>query len=114
MESVVQKQNKINEFRLKRKAQDKSGESFSQKLHSIHLTLLTKEFTENAKMFSKTYKEAERIHACRNPLDGHDITKEYRTKMLDWMVEVTYSFKCAPRTYFLAITIFDKYLIASH
>ena len=34
--------------------------------------------------------------------------------MLDWMIEVTFSFKCSPRTYFLAVTIFDKYLIASH
>lgn len=31
--------------------------------------------------------------------------------MTDWMVEVCSSFNCAPRTYFLAVTIFDKYLI---
>jgi hypothetical protein len=30
------------------------------------------------------------------------------------MVEVTVSFKCCQRTYFLAMSIFDKYLIASH
>lgn len=30
------------------------------------------------------------------------------------MVEVCTSFKCAPRTYFLAATIFDKYLVAMH
>ena len=33
--------------------------------------------------------------------------------MSDWMIEVCTSFKCAPRTYFLAVTIMDKYLIAS-
>ena len=31
--------------------------------------------------------------------------------MTDWMVEVCTSFKCTPRTYFLAIQIFDNYLI---
>lgn len=30
------------------------------------------------------------------------------------MIEVCTSFKCAPRTYFLAATIFDKYLVASY
>jgi len=39
---------------------------------------------------------------------------EYRTKMVDWMIEVTTSFKCCPRTYFLAVAIFDKYLIAAN
>lgn len=33
--------------------------------------------------------------------------------MTDWMIEVCTSFKCAPRTYFLACTILDKYLISS-
>lgn len=30
--------------------------------------------------------------------------------MVDWMVEVTTSFKCTQRTYFLAVAIFDNYL----
>jgi cyclin A len=30
--------------------------------------------------------------------------------MVDWMVEVTTSFKCSERTWFLAVGIFDKYL----
>lgn len=42
---------------------------------------------------------------------GHEVTKEYRTKMMDWMVEVCTSFKCSNRTYFLAAQIFDKYII---
>ena len=41
------------------------------------------------------------------------MTREYRTKMADWMIEVTTSFKCCPKTYFLAMNIFDNYLIAS-
>lgn len=45
-----------------------------------------------------------------SPLDKHTISKDYRTKMVDWMVEVTTSFKCTIRTYFLAVAIFDEYL----
>jgi len=48
--------------------------------------------------------------ARKSPLDSHNISKEYRTKMVDWMVEVTTSFKCTTRTYFLAVAIFDTYL----
>ena len=51
--------------------------------------------------------------AVKNPLEGHKISDQYRTKMTDWMIEVCTSFKCAPRTYFLAVTIMDKYLISS-
>jgi hypothetical protein len=45
------------------------------------------------------------------PIMGHEVTKEYRTKMMDWMVEVCTSFKCSNRTYFLATQVFDKYII---
>jgi hypothetical protein len=110
----VEKQNKINEFRQKRKAQETSGHSFNVKLCDIHNCIASKEFTDNTKLFSKTFIEEQRIQAGRDPLEGHEVTKEYRTKMLDWMIEVTFSFKCCIRTYFLAVTIFDKYLIASH
>jgi len=44
------------------------------------------------------------------PLATHNISKEYRTKMVDWMVEVTTSFKCTIRTYFLAVAIFDNFI----
>ena len=47
-----------------------------------------------------------------SPLAKHKISKEYRTKMVDWMVEVTTSFKCTQRTYFLAVALFDEYLRA--
>ena len=46
-----------------------------------------------------------------SPIEKHEVTKEYRTKMTDWMVEVCTSFKCAARTYFLAVTLFDRVLV---
>ena len=48
----------------------------------------------------------------KSPLDSHNVSKEYRTKMVDWMVEVTTSFKCTIRTYFLAVALFDGYFRA--
>lgn len=44
------------------------------------------------------------------PLAFHKVSKDYRTKMVDWMVEVCTSFKCSARTYFLAVKLFDNYL----
>ena len=32
--------------------------------------------------------------------------------MTDWMIEVCTSFKCSARTYFLAVQIFDNYLVS--
>lgn len=45
-----------------------------------------------------------------NPLKNTKVTKDYRTKMVDWMIEVCTSFKCSERTYFLAVDLFDNYL----
>ncbi len=33
--------------------------------------------------------------------------------MLDWLVEVTFAFRCTERTYFLVAAIFDAYLRSS-
>ena len=33
--------------------------------------------------------------------------------MLDWLVEVTFAFKCRERTYFLVAALFDAYLRGS-
>lgn len=45
-----------------------------------------------------------------NPLESHQITDDYRTKMVDWMIEVCTSFSCSERTWFLSVALFDRYL----
>ncbi len=45
-----------------------------------------------------------------SPFLRHEITWDYRTKMVDWMVEVCTSFKTSERAYFLAVTLFDNFL----
>ena len=64
------------------------------------MALMQKEILQGSKGFS----------VAVSPLIGHEVTKEYRTNMMDWMVEVTTSFKTSQRTYFLATQIFDQYL----
>jgi hypothetical protein len=56
-------------------------------------------------------KNLELNSACSSEqlLSGHEITGVYRAKMVDWMVEVMTAFKCADQTFFLAISIMDRY-----
>ena len=72
-------------------------------------TLQGKEFIDTFKAFGPLGIHDHQT-AVQDPLDGHQISSQFRTKMTDWMVEVCTSFKCAPRTYFLSVTIMDKYL----
>jgi hypothetical protein len=45
----------------------------------------------------------------QNHLNPHKITGVYRAKMVDWMVEVLTAFKCADQTFFLAVSLMDRY-----
>jgi hypothetical protein len=42
-------------------------------------------------------------------LKGHEVTSAYRAKMVDWMVEVMTAFKCTDQTFFVAISLMDRY-----
>lgn len=46
-------------------------------------------------------------------LAKHDITKELRCKMVDWMIEVLTNFKSQDQTLFLAISLLDRYFAES-
>jgi hypothetical protein len=39
----------------------------------------------------------------------HDIAQDYRAKMVDWMMEVLSTFKMAEQTFFLAVTLLDRF-----
>ena len=45
-------------------------------------------------------------------LAKHDIDKNLRARMLDWMIEVISSYKFNPKTYFSSVYIMDKYFHA--
>ena len=42
-------------------------------------------------------------------LGNHQISSEYRAKMIDWMAEVLQTFKASDQTFFLAVNIMDRY-----
>jgi len=45
-------------------------------------------------------------------LISHDIDKGLRARMLDWMIEVTSSYKFQPKTYFASVQLMDRYFKA--
>jgi hypothetical protein len=47
-----------------------------------------------------------------NFMSNHAINGIYRTKMVDWMVEVLSAFKCSNQTLFLAVSLMDRYFAA--
>lgn len=53
------------------------------------------------------------LELCYLPKDclrSHEITPSLRAKMVDWMVEVMTSFKCKDQTFFMAVSLMDRYL----
>lgn len=55
--------------------------------------------------------KSDEIHSIvHNSLNIHDINKEYRAKMIDWMIEVTTTFKCDTETFFLSVKLMDKFM----
>lgn len=114
---LTDKRTKLLRFREQVKEKVETGQHFRLDLWDVHRCLQKKELIENAlNKSAAAYLQSKDPALAQNsaavsPLAGHEITKEYRTKMTDWMVEVCTSFKCAKRTYFLAVQMFDKYLL---
>ena len=93
-----------------------SGALYCHQLKDIQETLQSREVIDSCRRFGRINGSADvslPATAVDDPLEGHTITAEFRTKMTDWMIEVCSSFKCQPRTYFLAVTMLDKYLMAA-
>lgn len=66
--------------------------------------------------FLNTYKDQlkdiKRRKWVTHPLQGHKIAENMRARMMDWMVEVMRTFDCSNETYFLSVSIFDRFLDA--
>ncbi len=45
-------------------------------------------------------------------LNKHDIDKNLRARMLDWMIEVISSYKFNAKTYFSSVYLMDRYFQA--
>lgn len=42
-------------------------------------------------------------------LSRHDVAQDYRAKMVDWMVEVLSTFKMSEHTFFVAVSLLDRF-----
>jgi hypothetical protein len=57
--------------------------------------------------------QSEEERAVLGPfLNAHDIDKQLRARMLDWMIEVTSSYKFTAKTYFASVYLMDRYFRA--
>lgn len=58
-------------------------------------------------------KYKERVAMKNNFLAKHNVSKEIRTKMVDWILEVFYIYDYSDQTFFLAVHILDTYIANS-
>merc|ERR1712151_196214 len=54
-------------------------------------------------------RELEMKFLTNGSLDRHKITPALRARMIDWMIEVLTNFKCDDQTFFLAVSLIDRY-----
>ena len=54
-------------------------------------------------------RELECKFVTENSLIRHKITPALRARMTDWMIEVLHNFKCDDQTFFLAVSLMDRY-----
>lgn len=52
-------------------------------------------------------------HSTEGTLERHKITPNLRARMVDWMIEVLTNFKCDDQTFFLAISLMDRFFKSS-
>lgn len=57
----------------------------------------------------KYTRDLELKHLTDDNLIKHKITPALRARMIDWMIEVLTNFKCDDQTFFLAVSLLDRY-----
>jgi hypothetical protein len=50
------------------------------------------------------------VYLTDNCLQLHNITPALRARMVDWMIEVLTNFRCDDQTFFLAVSLLDRFL----
>jgi len=55
-------------------------------------------------------RELEQLYQTTNCLEKHKITPALRARMVDWMIEVLTNFKCDDQTFFLAVSLLDRFM----
>jgi len=57
----------------------------------------------------KYLRELESTYDSAGSLDKHNITPALRARMVDWMIEVLTNFKCDDQTFFIAVSLQDRF-----
>ena len=60
----------------------------------------------------KHLNELSEINSISPNYLSHQINGTYRGKMVDWMVEVLTAFKCSDQTFFLTVSLMNRYFSA--
>lgn len=68
--------------------------------------IISQEYGES---ISRAQELKEQETSTKDCLNHHRINDEYRSKMVDWMVEVLDIFNCSKRTFFLSVRIMDLF-----
>lgn len=105
-------------MKSRRNSQDVRGYSLSliDKKHDLQSP--TNTGMTNTQQYCEVYgPEMNNLpHRIQQPIGmflvNHDIDKSLRARMLDWMVEVIYSYKFEPKSYFASAAIMDRYFKA--
>lgn len=54
-------------------------------------------------------REKELEYDTSNCLERHEITPAIRARMVDWVIEVLTNFHCDNQTFFIAVSLMDRY-----
>jgi|TARA_B110000305_G_C19424871_1_gene633025 hypothetical protein len=54
-------------------------------------------------------RKLEKTYDVSGCLDRHKITPALRARMIDWMIEVLTNFRCDDQTFFLAVSLMDRF-----
>jgi hypothetical protein len=69
--------------------------------------------TDLAADIDRYLREIEKQNDTTNCLANHgEINESLRARMIDWMIEVLTNFKCDDQTFFLAVSLMDRYFKA--
>lgn len=65
--------------------------------------------TELSSDIDQYLRQIEGTYDVRNCLERHAVTPALRARMVDWMIEVLTNFRCDDQTFFLAVSLLDRY-----
>ena len=68
------------------------------------------EYADHIELYTR---QLEQLYNTQDCLKNHKITAGLRARMIDWMVEVLTNFKCEDQSFFLAVSLMDRFLKGS-